>query len=119
MDQKAALDVITALSHETRLTAFRLLVVAGPEGLPAGAISERLGVLSNTLSTHLGLLVRSGLVRSCREGRSIRYSADFGSMRSLMEFLVRDCCAGRPEICSPLAAIAESCGACVAGETCA
>jgi len=118
MDQKAALEAIAALSHETRLTAFRLLVNAGPEGLPAGTISERLDVLSNTLSTHLGLLVRSGLVRSSREGRSIRYTADFECMRGLMEFLVRDCCAGRPEICSPLVAIAESCGACVAEETC-
>ena len=109
MDQSDALEALAALAHETRLSAFRLLVTAGPEGLPASVIAERLGVLPNTLSTHLGLLSRAGLATGKREGRVIRYAADFGGMRALMSFLLRDCCAGRPELCAPLVAIAESC----------
>ena len=109
MDQSDALEALAALSHETRLSAFRLLVTAGPDGLPARLIAERLGVLPNTLSTHLGILARAGLVTGRREGRMIRYAADFEGMRALMGFLMRDCCGGRPELCAPLITIAESC----------
>lgn len=112
MDMSNALAALGALAHPTRLSAFRLLVVAGPEGMSAGTVAKRLGVLQNTLSTHLGLLLRAGLIASRRQGRTIRYSADFDVMRALMEFLLRDCCAGRAEICAPLAAIAEGCAPC-------
>jgi ArsR family transcriptional regulator, arsenate/arsenite/antimonite-responsive transcriptional repressor len=109
MDQSDALNALSALSHQTRLSVFRLLVTTGPDGMPASTIAERLGVLQNTLSTHLGLLSRAGLVTGTREGRVIRYAADFDGMRALMSFLLRDCCAGRPELCAPLIAIAQSC----------
>ena len=115
MDQSDALEALAALSHETRLSTFRLLVTAGPEGLPANLIAARLGVLPNTLSTHLGLLARAGLVTGTREGRVIRYAANFEAMSALMSFLLRDCCGGRPELCAPLVAIAESCSAASAG----
>ena len=86
---------------------FRLLVRAGPEGLPAGEIAREIGVLPNTLSSNLTILGNAGLVRSHREGRSIIYAADYDRMRSLLGFLMDDCCAGRPEICAPLV---KSCG---------
>lgn len=106
MESKRALEALSALSHETRLSVFRLLVTAGPGGLSAGVIAEQLTVLPNTLSTHLGLLARAGLVVPARNGRTIRYSANYDGMRELMAFLVRDCCAGNPEICSSLVAVA-------------
>lgn len=112
METDRALAALSALSHETRLSTFRMLVAAGPDGLPAGAIAERLGVLSNTMSSHLGQLARAGLVRTERQGRVVRYAADYGTMRDLMAFLVKDCCGGQPEICAPLAAIAAECAAC-------
>lgn len=114
MELSLALTRISALSHETRLSTFRMLVAAGPEGLPAGEIAERLGVLANTMSNHLAQLARAGLVNTRREGRMVRYAADFGAMRDLMAFLVRDCCGGKPEICAPIAAIAAECAACAA-----
>jgi DNA-binding transcriptional ArsR family regulator len=112
MESKRALVALSALSHETRLSVFRLLVTAGPMGVAAGAIAEQLEVLPNTLSTHLGLLARAGLVVPARNGRVIRYSADYDGMRELMAFLVRDCCAGNPEICSSLLAVATRGASC-------
>ena len=112
MESKRALEALGALSHETRLSVFRLLVTAGPAGLSAGVIAARLEVLPNTLSTHLGLLARAGLVVPARAGRVIRYSADYDGMRDLMAFLVRDCCAGNPELCSSLLAVAARGAAC-------
>jgi len=102
MDKKRALDALSALSQGTRLDVFRLLVRAGPVGLCAGEIAERLDVRQNTMSTNLGLLDRAGLVRSRREGRSIRYVADLDGMRGLLAYLMEDCCGGRPETCEPL-----------------
>ena len=91
-----------ALGQETRLRAFRLLVEAGEEGVPAGEIARRLDVPHNTMSSHLALLTRAGLIRSRRESRSIIYTADFAGIRALLAFLVQDCCRGRPEACGPL-----------------
>ena len=91
---------------------FRLLVTAEPGGLAAGVIAERLSVLPNTLSTHLAILSRTGLVAAARQGRSLRYHADFAGMRELMAFLMRDCCAGNPEICGPIAEVARRTGGC-------
>lgn len=102
MDRIQALDALAALSQDMRLDVFRLLVRVGPGGLCAGDIAERLGVRQNTLSTNLGVLTRAGLLRSEREGRSIRYFADLGGMRRLLGFLLEDCCGGRPEACQPL-----------------
>lgn len=105
MEPRSAVSALAALAHESRLAAFRLLVTAGPDGLAAGEIARRLGVLPNTLSANLTLLANAGLVRSRRHGRSIVYQADYGVMGHLLGFLVEDCCAGSPEICAPLAEI--------------
>jgi len=112
MEMSRALAALSALSHETRLATFRLLVTAGPDGMPAGVVAERLGVLANTMSSHLAQLARAGLVTTRREGRIVRYAADYDGMRDLMAFLMRDCCGGQAEICAPLAAIAADCAAC-------
>jgi DNA-binding transcriptional ArsR family regulator len=110
MTSPEAVSALSALAHEHRLAAFRLLVRAGEGGVPAGDIARELGVLPNTLSSHLAILGHAGLIRSRREGRSILYSADYDGMRGLLDFLVTDCCGGRPEICAPLAdAARQSC----------
>lgn len=102
MDECRAIAALAALAQDTRLRAFRLLVTAGPDGLPAGEIARRLDVPANTLSTHLAILANAGLATSRRESRSILYAADYDGMQALLSYLVRDCCAGRPEACSGL-----------------
>ena len=109
MEMKPAVASLAALAHEGRLAAFRLLVQAGAEGLPAGEIARRLGVLPNTLSASLNILSHAGLITSRREGRSIIYTADYQAMRELLAFLMEDCCGGAPEICAPLVALASPC----------
>ncbi len=101
MDRSGALAALSALGQETRLDVFRLLVRAGEAGLLAGEIGDRLGVLQNTMSANLAILQRSGLLRSRREGRAVRYFADMDGVRGLLGFLMEDCCGGRPEICQP------------------
>ena len=103
MQIPTAVNALSALANPSRLAVFRLLVRAGSEGLPAGEIAREVGALPNTLSSHLTILVHAGLACSRREGRSIYYSADYEGMRSLLGFLMEDCCAGREEICAPLA----------------
>lgn len=102
MESKSATLSLSALGHEGRLAIFRLLVSAGPEGLAAGQIARRLGMVPNSLSANLNILSRANLTTSRREGRSIIYQADFSTMTALVGFLVGDCCGGAPEICSPL-----------------
>ncbi|WP_069384489.1 ArsR/SmtB family transcription factor [Halomonas caseinilytica] len=102
MDNEKILDAFTALSQATRLATFRVLVRYEPEGLPAGEIARLLDVPHNTMSTHLGVLSRAGLVSSRRQSRSIIYRANLDHMRETLSFLVRDCCAGRAELCEPL-----------------
>jgi ArsR family transcriptional regulator, arsenate/arsenite/antimonite-responsive transcriptional repressor len=92
MEKKAILSALAALSQETRLDVFRLLVQVGPEGLSAGAIAEALGVAPNTLSFHLAQLNHAGLIVQRRESRSLIYSADYGQMNALMGFLTENCC---------------------------
>lgn len=110
MQKKAALAALGALSQETRLDLFRLLVTAGPEGLAAGIIAERLGVLPSSLTFHLNHLVHAGLTAQRRLGRQLIYSAEYGAMNDLLAYLTENCCgrgaaAGTP-ICNP----AASCG---------
>jgi ArsR family transcriptional regulator len=102
MDKLDALAAFAALSQPTRLDVFRLLMTAGNDGLLSGEIGERLGVKQNTMSANLAVLARSGLVRNEREGRNIRYFADLDGIRSLLGFLMEDCCGGRPELCQPV-----------------
>ncbi len=107
MEIKTAVVSLAALALEGRLSIFRLLVQAGPEGLPAGEIARRLESLPNTLSANLNVLSNAGLVASRRDGRSIIYTANYDAMRDLLGFLMEDCCGGAPEICAPLAAVAS------------
>jgi ArsR family transcriptional regulator len=99
MSAAHALAALAALGQPTRLEIFRLLIRAEPDGMAAGAIAEEIGCPHNTLSTNLAILARSGLVRGTREGRSIVYRADVEGIRSLVGFLVNDCCDGHPELC--------------------
>ena len=100
MDDRQARDCFAALSQQTRLAIVRLLVKAGPHGLAAGAISEAMGVSPSNVSFHLKELERAGLAVQRRESRSIIYAADYLKLRGLIDFLMRDCCGGHPEICA-------------------
>jgi ArsR family transcriptional regulator, arsenate/arsenite/antimonite-responsive transcriptional repressor len=104
MDRSQALSALAALGQETRLDVFRLLVQAGPQGVPAGEIAERQRAFQNTISSHLKILSHAGLVRTAREGRVVRYFADMTGFRDLLAFLMEDCCNGKPELCRPVIA---------------
>jgi len=112
MEQSNALAALSALAHETRLSVFRLLVKAGPEGMAAGDIAQSLSVKPNTLSNHLTLLSGANLVAASRDGRVIRYSANYTAMQQLMQFLIEDCCNGDASICAPLSEVLATCAAC-------
>ncbi len=109
MDQSQALDAFGALSQETRLRIVRLLVKAGPEGMPAGAIGDSVDASSSNVSFHLSHLERAGLIQSRREARSIIYRAAYPALAGLIAFLMGDCCGGRPEVCAPAVAALASC----------
>jgi ArsR family transcriptional regulator, arsenate/arsenite/antimonite-responsive transcriptional repressor len=109
MDEQRALDAFASLSQETRLRIVRLLVEAGPDGLPAGAVGEAVGASSSKASFHLSHLERAGLIQSRREARSIIYSAAYPALSGLIAFLMRDCCKGRPEVCAPALAALSTC----------
>jgi ArsR family transcriptional regulator len=94
--------VLAALAHPTRLDVFRLLVRHEPKGLAAGEIARTLSVPQNTMSSHLAVLSRAGLVSAQRFSRSIVYRADLSRLRAVIVFILKDCCGGRPEICAPL-----------------
>lgn len=97
---------LAALGHETRLAIFRLLVEAGPEGLHASAMGERLELPAATLSFHLAHLSRAGLIAGARDGRFIRYTARFAAMDDLIAFLTHNCCQGRS--CLPQTATCDT-----------
>jgi|SRR5262245_7798640 len=103
-----ALATLAALGQSTRLEIFRMLMGAEPDGLPAGAIADQIGCAHNTLSSHLSILARSGLIRGTRDGRSIIYRADVEAIRSLIGFLVNDCCDEHPELCALQDAIRDA-----------
>lgn len=94
METKQAIQALSALAQESRLAIFRLLVQAGPAGLAAGAIGEKLELPPATLSFHLAGLTRAGLAQSRQDGRFIIYSADFQAMNTLVSFLTENCCQG-------------------------
>ena len=102
MDSVQATFAFAALSQLTRLQVLRLLIKAGANGMCAGEIGEAMGVRQNTMSSNLNILLRAGLVRNEREGRSIRYFADYDGIREMLTFLMEDCCGGRPELCKPV-----------------
>jgi ArsR family transcriptional regulator len=109
MDSHLAITALGALAQDTRLDAFRLLVRHEPDGMAAGEIARQLGVPQNTMSTHLGILARAGIVRSERHSRSIIYRADLDGLRALTLFLIKDCCAGSAELGAPLIAELTPC----------
>jgi len=100
MDQKHAIAALGALAQETRLELFRLLVTCGPAGLPAGVISERLGVQPSSLSFHLAQLTHARLITQRRLSRQLIYSAEYGAMNDLLAYLTENCC-GRAVGCAP------------------
>jgi ArsR family transcriptional regulator, arsenate/arsenite/antimonite-responsive transcriptional repressor len=116
METKDAVNMLSSLAQETRLSAFRLLVEAGEEGITAGVIAERLGVPAPTLSFHLSHLAHAGLVEAQRDGRQIRYMLRPDAFRALLAFLMDDCCGGRPELCEPLQRVCTG-AACAAEES--
>jgi DNA-binding transcriptional ArsR family regulator len=100
METKQAVESLAAMAQETRLEALRLLVQAGPDGLPAGEIARRLDVPAPTLSFHLRALLHAGLVRASRDGRERLYAAEYGRLESLVAFLSQNCCQGRARAAS-------------------
>jgi ArsR family transcriptional regulator len=100
METTQVVEALAALAQETRLAVFRMLVAAGPAGLPAGEISTRLGLPAATASFHLAQLTRTGLLASRTQGRFVIYSADFERMNALLGFLTENCCGG--ESCAPV-----------------
>src|SRR4051794_24581846 len=109
MDERQALDAFAALAQDTRLRIVRLLVTAGPDGLPAGAVGEAVGASSSNLSFHLKELERAGLIQSRRASRSIIYSAVYPALSGLIQFLMRDCCQGHPKVCIPAVMALAAC----------
>ena len=102
MESEDVILALAALAQPTRLEAFRLLVRHEPDGLAAGDVAKALAVPQNTMSAHLAILSRAGLVSAQRFSRSIVYRADLERFQSVMLYMLKDCCGGRPEICAPV-----------------
>jgi protein-tyrosine-phosphatase/DNA-binding transcriptional ArsR family regulator len=103
MDEANAIDGLGSLAQPTRLTVFRKLLAAHPGTVPAGELARLCEVPHNTMSTHLGVLSRAGLVEVERDGRAMNYRADVNAFRGLLRFLTGDCCNGRPDLCGDVA----------------
>ncbi len=105
MEPNEVIKALGALAQEHRLAVFRLLVQAGPEGMPAGLLADAIGVPPSSMSFHLAQLTNAGLVTQRRQSRSIIYSADFDAMNGLMGYLTENCCGGvacaSAAVCSP------------------
>jgi ArsR family transcriptional regulator len=110
LGESHAISALAALAQPTRLAIFRLLIKHEPVGITAGVIADTIGAPHNSLSSHLAILVRAGLLRSSRDGRTIVYRSDVDGMQSLLSFLVHDCCNGHPELCNFLGAAPGCCG---------
>jgi ArsR family transcriptional regulator, arsenate/arsenite/antimonite-responsive transcriptional repressor len=102
MEQTKTVAALGALAQDTRLALFRLLVTAGPNGLSAGTIAERLGIAPSSLSFHLQQLLHAGLVTQRRLSRQLIYAAEYGAMNELLAYLTENCC-GRDTSCAPTA----------------
>jgi ArsR family transcriptional regulator len=105
MNHKNAVVSLAALAQDSRLAVYRQLVQAGPDGIAAGELAERVGIPANTLSFHLKTLSHARLVEARHSGRFVYYSANYATMNSLLEFLGDNCCGGRP--CAPVASVRE------------
>jgi ArsR family transcriptional regulator, arsenate/arsenite/antimonite-responsive transcriptional repressor len=104
MEQSDAVAALAALAQDNRLGVYRLLVQAGPEGLPAGGVASTLKLAPNTLTFHFDRLRQAGLVTVRREGRSMIYAARYDTMNGLIAYLTENCCRGAPEQCAPAVA---------------
>src|SRR5450755_2051452 len=104
METSDAVAALAALAQDNRLDVFRLLVQAGPEGMPAGSVAAALDLAPNTLTFHFDRLRQAGLVTVRRDGRSMIYAARFEAMNALLGFLTENCCGGALEKCAPVAA---------------
>lgn len=102
MEESRTLAALAALSQPTRLATFRLLVAHEPDGISAGEIARLIDVPQNTMSAHLAILARAGLIRGDRQSRSIIYHAQIDAVRDLVLFLLKDCCDGRADLCAPV-----------------
>jgi len=102
MEQEDAIEAFAALAQPSRMTIFRLLVRAGPNGLQVGEIARRLGIVTSTLSGHLLILRRAGLLTATRHQRKIHYAAHMAAINDLIGFLLADCCEGQAENCSEI-----------------
>lgn len=102
ISEKTAIEALTALAQPTRLDVFRRLVRNYPDELAAGEIARQCKTLHNTMSTHLAILTRAGLVKVRREGRMMHFCADLAGFQGVIGFLLKDCCQGRAEICAPI-----------------
>lgn len=102
MKTEEAITALSALAQATRLDTFRLLVRHEPDGLAAGDLARTVGVPQNTMSAHLAILSRAGLVTGERHSRTIIYRADITAFQALTLFMIQDCCGGSPELCGPL-----------------
>ena len=109
MDIKLATPTFAALANETRLSVFKLLVEAGPDGLSAGEVAEQLDVVQNTMSSHLSILNQCDLVSKERVGRSLIYRANYKTMSTLITFLLQDCCKGSSDVTKPVSAALACC----------
>jgi ArsR family transcriptional regulator len=109
METKNVLSALAALAQESRLTVFRLLVQAGPEGIAATRISDQVGVPPSSLSFHLKEMVHADLVTARQEGRFVIYTANFKTMNGVIQFLTENCCGGNPcnPVCTPTCASTE------------
>ena len=101
MEKSDAVAALAALAQDNRLDVFRLLVQAGPDGLPAGRVADELDLAPNTLTFHFDRLRGAGLVTVRREGRSMIYAARFETMNALIAYLTENCCQGAPDKCAP------------------
>jgi ArsR family transcriptional regulator, arsenate/arsenite/antimonite-responsive transcriptional repressor len=104
MEKSDAIAALAALAQDNRLDVYRLLVQAGPDGMPAGAVAEALDLAPNTLTFHFDRLRVAGLVTVRREGRSMIYAARYEAMNGLIAFLTENCCQGAPNQCAPTSA---------------
>ncbi len=108
MKQETAIDAFAALAQPSRMAIFRLLVKAGPDGLQVNEISRILGIVTSTLSGHLSILKRAGMLKARRKQREIHYSANLAMVNDLVGFLLADCCAGRSENCGEILSLLDA-----------
>jgi DNA-binding transcriptional ArsR family regulator len=104
MEKSDAVTALAALAQDNRLDVYRLLVQAGPEGVPAGGVATALALAPNTLTFHFDRLRQAGLVTVRRDGRSMIYAARYDTMNALMSYLTANCCRGAPAQCAPTVA---------------